>query len=75
MKTLVSVISARLQPQAYRSNLAALLRLFSVLTGLIVAYSVIFHMLMEREGQQHSWMTGFYLFVVVIHFSFYSHFY
>src|SRR5690606_9214507 len=27
---------------------------------LVTLYSVLFHVLMEREGQQHSWVTGFY---------------
>ena len=60
MKALMSVISARMHPRAYRSNLLVLFRLLAVLFALIVAYSGIFHVLMEREGQEHSWMTGVY---------------
>jgi Trk K+ transport system NAD-binding subunit len=30
------------------------------LAGTIVAYSLIFRVIMEFEGQQHSWLTGFY---------------
>ena len=28
--------------------------------AMITAYSVAFHWLMAAEGQQHSWLTGFY---------------
>ena len=28
--------------------------------AMIVAYSVVFHLLMLREGQEYSWVTGFY---------------
>ncbi len=60
MKALMSVISARMHPRAYQSNLVVLFRLLAVLFGLIVAYSIIFHKLMEWEGQDHSWITGVY---------------
>lgn len=43
-----------------RTNLMVLVKLLCVLAVLIGVYSVIFHWLMEREGQHHSWMTGFY---------------
>ncbi|MFU8892721.1 MAG: potassium channel family protein [Luteolibacter sp.] len=60
MKALVSVIAAFMHERSSRSNLATLMRLLAILLALIVAYSVAFHWLMEREGQQHSWVTGFY---------------
>lgn len=60
MKGLVSVVTAILQDRASRTNLKALVRLLTVLLGLITLFSVIFHFLMEREGQSHSWVTGFY---------------
>jgi voltage-gated potassium channel len=60
MKGLISVVAAILQDRTSRTNLKALVRLLSVLIGLITLFSVLFHLLMEREGQQHSWMTGFY---------------
>ncbi len=37
-----------------------LARFFLVLALMITVYSVAFHVLMEREGQDHSWITGFY---------------
>lgn len=60
MKSLMSVVSASIQPRSSRTNLMVLARLMIILVCLITAYSVIFHWLMEREGQHHSWMTGFY---------------
>ncbi len=43
-----------------RRNLRALLRFALVLTGTIAIFSVLFHVIMVYEGQQHSWLTGFY---------------
>ncbi len=60
MKGLVSVVTAILQDRASRTNLKSLLRLLAVLLGLVVLFSVLFHLLMIREGQEHSWITGVY---------------
>ena len=60
MKALMSVIGARMHPRAYQSNLLVLFRLMAILLGLIIAYSMIFHVIMAQEGQEHSWMTGVY---------------
>ncbi|MBK1828065.1 potassium channel family protein [Haloferula rosea] len=60
MKTIVSVVSTLMQNRTSRTNLLALMKLVLVLVLLITAYSITFHMLMEREGQHHSWVTGFY---------------
>jgi len=60
MKSLVAVLSTLMGSRTSRVNLLALLKLVGVLVLLIGLYSVIFHVLMEREGQQHSWITGFY---------------
>lgn len=35
-------------------------RLLVILLGLLAVYSVIFHVLMAAEGQDHTWFTGFY---------------
>jgi len=43
-----------------RRNLRILGRFVAVLIVLITAYSVLFHIIMELEGQNHSWVTGFY---------------
>ncbi|MCG8468300.1 MAG: NAD-binding protein [Gemmatimonadetes bacterium] len=43
-----------------RRNTRVLARFFVVLLVLITVYSVCFHLLMLREGQDHTWLTGFY---------------
>lgn len=64
MKTLVSGVAAYVGKKGERPhrrrNLRLLGRFLLVLLGLITAYSLLFHVLMEMEGQQHSWVTGFY---------------
>lgn len=37
-----------------------LFKLLVLFAGLVTAFSVLFHVIMEREGQHHSWITGFY---------------
>ena len=50
-----------------RANLRALLRYFAFLLVMITAYAVLFHVIMLRfEGQEHSWITGFYWTLVVM---------
>jgi voltage-gated potassium channel len=60
----VKFLSAQLavftQDRRARQNVRVLLRLLAVFVVLVVAFSVAFHALMQAEGQQHSWVTGFY---------------
>lgn len=37
-----------------------LFRFLVVLLVLVLIFTVVFHLLMLQEGQQHSWITGFY---------------
>jgi voltage-gated potassium channel len=60
MKSLVAVIAAFMGNRSSRTNFKTLLRLISLLVILVVLYSVVFHVLMEREGRDFSWITGFY---------------
>ena len=60
LKSFAALIASVLQSRRGQHNLRVLARFFLVLALMIVAYSVAFHVLMEREGQQHSWVTGFY---------------
>lgn len=60
MKGLTSVILTILQDRTSRANLHALLRLLMVLAGLIIGFSIIFHLIMLGEGRNHSWITGLY---------------
>lgn len=60
MKFLSSQLSVFIQSTGGRRNLRLLLKFFAFLAGLIVIYSVLFHLLMLYEGRQYSWVTGFY---------------
>ncbi|MDF1813929.1 MAG: NAD-binding protein [Verrucomicrobiales bacterium] len=60
MKALTSVLTAFLENKTSRQNLMALLRLLVMMVLIVTAFSVLFHIIMEREGQHHSWVTGFY---------------
>ena len=60
MKSLIAVMTTVLESRTSRKNLRSLGTLLLVLLGLIVVFSVLFHVIMELEGQQHSWMTGLY---------------
>ncbi len=60
IKTSIAQIISVLRSRRGHRNLRVLARFFLVLALMVTAYSVLFHVLMEREGQQHSWITGFY---------------
>ena len=60
MKSIAAVVAAFLENRSSRSNLKALVRLVTLLIGMILLYSLLFHVLMELEGQKHSWITGLY---------------
>lgn len=60
MKFLISQLMTLPADKKSRRDLRVLARFFIILITMIVIYSVIFHVLMAREGQEHSWLTGFY---------------
>lgn len=60
MKFLPSQLSYLLSERETRRNIQALLNYLGVLLGTVVLFSVLFHVIMLREGQDHSWVTGFY---------------
>ena len=60
MKAFTSVISTFLESRTSRQNLMTLVKLLAVFAGLVALFSILFHVLMEREGQHHTWITGFY---------------
>ncbi|WP_063796704.1 potassium channel family protein [Chondromyces crocatus] len=43
-----------------KRNLLALGQLLAVVGVLVLVFTVLFHALMEMEGQEHSWFTGLY---------------
>lgn len=60
LKTFAAQIVSVTRSRRGRRNLSVLARFFLVLAVMISVYSVAFHMLMLREGQEHTWITGFY---------------
>ena len=59
MKSLPLVLSTMSAPLR-RRNVQLLLVLLGVFALLVAVYSTVFHVLMEREGQSHSWPTSVY---------------
>lgn len=61
MKFLSGHLGYALGDEHLRRNVAGLLKYIAFLLAVITVYSVLFHVIMEQaEGQQHSWITGFY---------------
>jgi Trk K+ transport system NAD-binding subunit len=60
MKYLIAQLAVFTQDRRARQNVRTLLRLVLLLVVMVVVFSVAFHLLMEAEGQRHSWLTGFY---------------
>ena len=60
MKFSTSQMLVFLQEHRTQRNVRSLMKFILILTVLIVAYSILFHVIMEHEGQDHSWITGFY---------------
>ncbi len=59
MKSLAFVLSYLTGPLR-RRDLRMVLVLLAAFVVLVVGFTVMFHELMAREGQDHSWATGFY---------------
>ena len=49
-----------LQNKRTKRNFIALSKFFVFLTGIVCLYSFLFHILMQHEGRDFSWITGFY---------------
>ncbi len=60
MKLFTAEIIAAVRSPRGRRDLRVLGRFFVVLLLMIVVYTILFHVLMLREGQQHTWITGAY---------------
>lgn len=59
MKSLALIFSYLSTP-VRRRNLRVVLWLLVVLVVMVAVFTVVFHVLMVREGRDHSWMTGVY---------------
>lgn len=60
MKFFTSQITYFIANKKSKTNIQRLVQFLIILFSLIVLYGVLFHVIMEMEGQKHSWMTGFY---------------
>ncbi len=60
MKFLPSQLMFFLQSRETTQKIRSLLKFIVFLSLLITLYSILFHFLMEYEGRQYSWLTGFY---------------
>ena len=60
MRFLVGILASIVRTHRQRRNLRLLAWLGLTFVGLLATFSVIFHWLMAREGQEHSWVTAVY---------------
>ncbi len=60
LKSFTAEMTSTLRSRRGRRNLRVLLRFFLVLAAMVTVYSITFHWLMLREGQEYTWLTGFY---------------
>ena len=60
MKTLGALVTSSLHSRQQRTNFRVLVNLLLLLTLIVGTYTVAFHLIMAREGQDHSWLSGFY---------------
>src|SRR6056297_3400395 len=66
MKSTTSILTSFLGNRFQQRNLRILMWLMLIFAALLACFSVIFHVLMAREGQSHSWATAFYWTFVVM---------
>ncbi len=66
MKFLPAVISSFVESKIVKANIRLLVKYLLVIIALITTYSIVFHYIMAMEGQEHSWITGFYWTMVVM---------
>ncbi|OHE82183.1 MAG: hypothetical protein A2107_08825 [Verrucomicrobia bacterium GWF2_62_7] len=67
MKTLSAQIATFLSARDSKRNLASLLRFMALLVALIILYTLLFHVIMDRvENRQFSWFTGLYWILTVM---------
>jgi Trk K+ transport system NAD-binding subunit len=60
LKSFPAQIASVIRSRRGRRNIRVLASFFFVLAVMITVYSITFHLLMLREGQEFSWITGFY---------------
>jgi voltage-gated potassium channel len=60
MKTLGALVTSSLSNRQNGTNLRVLVNLLLLLSAIVTVYTVTFHVIMEYEGQSHSWLSGLY---------------
>jgi voltage-gated potassium channel len=60
MKFLPSLMSYFFQKQSAVRNVKTLVKYILFLFLLVITYSILFHFIMQSEGREYSWITGFY---------------
>ena len=60
MKFVGSQLAYYMKDREFKNNSKILLKYVVLLVIVIIIYSILFHFIMELEGQNHSWVTGFY---------------
>lgn len=60
MKYVPSQLVYFLHDKRAQRNFRSLAKFVAILVVFITIYSVLFHLIMEMEGRDHSWITGFY---------------
>jgi Trk K+ transport system NAD-binding subunit len=61
MKTVGSHLASFLAGRnSVRREMAPFVRFLALLSAVVLVYAWLFHLIMEREGQSHSWFTGVY---------------
>jgi len=66
MKFLPAQLTYLLQDRPAQRNLRLLGGFLFLLLILFITYGILFHILMAAEGQEHSWLSGFYWTLVVM---------
>jgi voltage-gated potassium channel len=60
MKFITSQLAHLLKQPLHRENLGRLSRLMIILGLMVAVFTVLFHVIMVYEGQDHSWISGLY---------------
>jgi voltage-gated potassium channel len=60
MKFLPSQLAYVLTEREMRRNVGALVKYLVMLGATVMVFTILFHVIMVAEGQEHSWLTGFY---------------
>ena len=66
MKFLSSQLSYFFANRRTQTNIRKLMKFVAVLVLMYVAYSILFHFVALYEGQNHTWLTGFYWVLVTM---------